>query len=140
MPNANYNDGCLESVQCQQKLGEGAVCELGKCVCGEDFTKVTLNVTEETISLCENRICKHHVSIIQELRLAVIKKLFFKTFQLLLKCVHTTLIVSTLVTMVPYNQWFVYRKNVNVQRTTNRIVINGFVSSQVSNQYFRMKL
>lgn len=65
LPNADYNDGCLESIQCQEKLGEGAVCEKGKCVCGEDFVKVSFAIANETKSVCENRIGQYQLDLIK---------------------------------------------------------------------------
>ncbi|KAJ6635389.1 hypothetical protein Bhyg_13974 [Pseudolycoriella hygida] len=56
LPNADYNDGCLESAQCQHKLGGGGVCEKGRCICAEDFVKVSINIQNETKTMCENRI------------------------------------------------------------------------------------
>lgn len=62
LPNADYNDGCLESGQCQVKLGEGAICEQGKCVCGEDFLRITFIVANGTNSTCEERIGEYITS------------------------------------------------------------------------------
>lgn len=64
MPSVDYNDGCLESVQCKEKMGGGAVCELGKCICGEDFVKVSfINGANETKSLCENQLGECYMTL-----------------------------------------------------------------------------